>query len=114
MTCVMSKVAHKDSFSSAAEDPINRALIVYSGFGRSPFPRARTADLVAQFGDVAASDLKARILTLYLEMQFPLPDEGKRSKSVTERATEQLMLRHPELSEEGLKVLAWTYSFGLR
>jgi len=97
------------------EDPINRALAVYTGFGTSSFPRARTADLVAQFGAAAAADLRERILLLYLEMQFPLPDEGTRSrKSVTERATEQMRLRHPELTEEGLGVLAWAYAFGLR
>lgn len=112
----MSNFAHKDSFSAATvEDPINRALVVYTCFGKSPFPRARTGDLISQFGDAAAVDLRDRILALYLEMQFPLPDEGKRSKkSVTERATEQIRLRHPELTEEGLKALAWAYSFGLR
>lgn len=112
----MSRVAHSDSFSAAGvEDPINRALVVYTGFGKSSFPRARTGDLVSQFGDAAAGDLKDRILTLYLEMQFPLPDEGKRSKkSVTERATEQMRLRHPELTAEGLRALAWAFAFGLR
>lgn len=112
----MSKFAHKDTFSAATvEDPINRALVVYTGYGTSSFPRARSGDLVSQFGGAAAGDLKARILTLYLEMQFPLPDEGKRSKkSVTERATEQVRLRHPELTEEGLRALAWAYAFGLR
>lgn len=112
----MSKAAHRQSFQvEAAEDPINRALIVYTGFGKSPFPRARTGDLVTLFGDIAAADLKSRILVLYEEMQLPLPDEPKRSKkSVTERAIEQMRLRHPELGTDGLKALAWAYSFGLR
>lgn len=112
----MSKAAHKEAFTAAAvEDPVNRALVVYTGFGRSPFPRARTGDLVTLFGDVVAADLKARILLLYQDMQLPLPEEARRSrKSVTERATEQMRLRHPELDEDGLKALAWAYSFGLR
>jgi len=112
----MSKAAHKEAFSAAAiEDPISRALVVYTGFGKSPFPRARTGDLVTLFGEVAAADLKGRILGLFEEMLLPLPEEGKRSKkSVTERATEQMRLRHPELDDDGLKALAWTFSFGLR
>lgn len=112
----MSNAAHMQSFANAGiEDPINRALIVYTGFGKSPFPRARSGEVASLFGEVAAADLKARILALYVEMQFPLPDEGKRSKkSVTERAVEQIRLRHPELTEDGLKALAWAYSFGLR
>lgn len=112
----MSQVTLSDVFATAVvEDPINRALVVYTGFGKSSFPRARTGELAAQFGEAAAADLRDRILLLYLEMQFPLPDEGKRSrKSVTERAIEQMRLRHPELSQDGLNALAWAYAFGLR
>jgi hypothetical protein len=97
-------------------DPINRALVLYTSFGRSPFPRARLADVAAVYGDAAAAELKARIQQLYAELNQPVPDApGKRSrKSMTERAVEQLANQHPELDEEGLRVLAWTYSFGLR
>ena len=31
-------------------DPINEALILYTGFGNSPFPRAKTPSLVARYG----------------------------------------------------------------
>ena len=100
----------------AGADPINEAIVLYTGFGRSPFPRARTNDLVTRFGAEQGADLKQRIAALLEELQQqPLAAPEKRSKkSVTERAIEQLQPRHPELDDSGLKALAWTYSFGLR
>ena len=96
-------------------DPINEALIIYTGFGNSPFPRAKTPSLVARFGESQGVELKQRIVGLLEELQQPVEGLEKRSKkSMTERAIEQLSPKHPELDESGLKALAWTYSFGLR
>ena len=100
--------------ASAVADDINDALVIYTGFGKSPFPRARSADLVTRYGAAEGADLKARILALMEELGQPILDETRSKKSVTERAIEQLRPRHPELSETGLKALAWTFSFGLR
>jgi hypothetical protein len=96
-------------------DPINEALILYTGYGSSPFPRAKTPHLVARFGLTEGAELKQRIVGLLEELQQPVEGPEKRSrKSLTERAIEQLAPRHPELDELGLKALAWTYAFGLR
>jgi hypothetical protein len=96
-------------------DPINEALLIYTGYGSSSFPRARTPQLVSRFGETEGSELKQRILLLLEELQQPVPTDGKRSrKSVTEQAIEQLRPRHPELDESALKALAWTFAFGLR
>jgi hypothetical protein len=96
-------------------DPINEALILYTGFGSSPFPRAKTPQLVARFGEAEGAELRQRIVGLLEELQQPVEGLDRRSrKSLTERAIEQLSPRHPELDESGLKALAWTYSFGLR
>ena len=96
-------------------DPINEALVLYTGFGNSPFPRAKTPALSARFGDTAGAELKQRIVGLLEELQQPVEGLEKRTKkSMTERAIEQLSPKHPELDESGLKALAWTYSFGLR
>ena len=98
-----------------AADEINEALVIYTGLGKSSFPRARSNDLVARFGAERAAELKARVLSLMEELQQPLVEGDKRSRqSVTERAIEQLRQRHPELDEAGLKALSWTFSFGLR
>ena len=106
----------EDPRLAAASDPINQALVLYTGFGKAGFPRARMADVAAVFGTHEALVLKARILALYEELNQPLLElAGKGSrKSVTERATDQLARNHPELDVDGLKALAWTYSFGLR
>lgn len=96
-------------------DPINEALVLYTGFGSSPFPRAKTPNLVQRFGEAEGAELKLRILGLLEELQQPVESGEKRSrKSLTERAIEQLQPRHPELDDSGLRALAWTYSFGLR
>ena len=110
----MGKALLKESPVIDAADDINDALVIYTGFGKSPFPRARSADLVTRYGSELGADLKARILALMEELGQPILDEKRSKKSVTERAIEQLRPRHPELSETGLKALAWTFSFGLR
>ena len=110
----MGKALLKESPVMDAADDINDALVVYTGFGKSPFPRARSADLVTRYGADEGADLKARILALMEELGQPILDEKRSKKSVTERAIEQLRPRHPELDETGLKALAWTFSFGLR
>lgn len=98
----------------SAMDDINDAIVIYTGFGKSPFPRARSNDLVARFGAAEGAELKARILALMEELGQPILDEKRSKKSVTERAIEQLRPNHPELDDTGLKALAWTFSFGLR
>ena len=103
-----------ESAVTQAADDINEALVVYTGFGKSPFPRARSNDLVTRYGAADGAELKARILALMEELQQTVLDETRSKKSVTERAIEQLRPRHPELDETGLKALAWTFSFGLR
>lgn len=103
------------AYDFAMSDPINEALVLYTGYGSSPFPRAKTPHLVQRFGQDQASALKERILALLEELQQPVEGGEKRSRmSVTERAIEQLRPRHPELDESGLRALAWTFSFGLR
>lgn len=103
------------AFEQAMSDPINEALVLYTGFGTSPFPRAKTPQLTQRFGEAGGAELKQRILALLEELQQPIEGLDKRSKkSLTERAIEQLQPRHPELDDSGLKALAWTYSFGLR
>lgn len=103
------------AYEQAMSDPINEALVLYTGFGTSPFPRAKTPHLIQRFGTAQGTELKRRILDLLEELQQPVEGLDKRSKkSVTERAIEQLRPRHPELDESGVKALAWTYSFGLR
>jgi hypothetical protein len=99
----------------AASDPIGEAIVIYTGFGRSSFPRARGNDVALRFGAEAGAELKQRILLLLEELAQPVPPSEKRSrKSATEQAMEQFRPRHPELSDEALKALAWTFSFGMR
>lgn len=103
------------AYEQVMSDPINEALVLYTGFGTSPFPRAKTPHLVQRFGETQGTELKQRILGLLEELQQPVDGPEKRSKkSLTERAIEQLQPRHPEIDDSGLKALAWTYSFGLR
>lgn len=110
----MANLAFKESPVAEPVDVINEALVLYTGFGRSPFPRARTGDLIALYGEVEAIELKSRILMLMQELQETFVDEKRTRKSVTERAIEQIAPHHPELDESGLKALAWSFSFGLR
>jgi hypothetical protein len=96
-------------------DQISEAIVIYTGFGKSSFPRARGNDLVVRFGPTAGADLKQQILSLLEELAQPVDLPEKRSRrSVTEQAMESFRPRHPELNDEALKALAWTFSFGMR
>lgn len=98
-----------------AGDPINEAIVIYTGYGKSSFPRARGNDLIARFGAEEGGALKDRVLQLFEELQQPAALPEKRSrKSVTEQTMELFRPRHPELSDEAVKALAWTFSFGMR
>jgi hypothetical protein len=110
----MAKLALKESPVADPVDVINEALVLYTGYGKSPFPRARTNELMALYGETEAIELKSRILMLMEELQQTFVDEKRTRKSVTERAIEQIAPFHPELDESGLKALAWSFSFGLR
>lgn len=99
----------------AAGDPINEAIIIYTGYGKSSFPRARSNDLIVRFGSEEGGALKDRILQLFEELQQPAALPEKRSrKSVTEQTMELFRPRHPELGEDAVRALAWTFSFGMR
>lgn len=110
----MANLALKESPVAEPVDVINEALVLYTGFGKSPFPRARTNELIALFGEAEAIELKSRILMLMEELQQTFVDEKRTRKSVTERAIGQIAPLHPELDDSGLKALAWSFSFGLR
>jgi len=110
----MAKLALKESPVADPVDVINEALVLYTGYGKSPFPRAWTNELMALYGETEAIELKSRILMLMEELQQTFVDEKRTRKSVTERAIEQIAPFHPELDESGLKALAWSFSFGLR
>ncbi len=107
--------SRSEALPTAAADPINEAVAIYTAFGKSPFPRARSNDLIVQYGPERGAELKLRIVALLEDLQQSMPTGEKRSrKSVTEQAIEQFRPRHPELDESALKALAWTFSFGMR
>lgn len=101
--------------SAVSADQISEAIVIYTGFGKSSFPRARGNDLVVRFGAEAGAELKQQILSLLEELAQPVDLPEKRSRrSVTEQAMASFRPRHPQLSEEAFKALAWTFSFGMR
>jgi hypothetical protein len=101
--------------SAVSADQISEAIVIYTGFGKSSFPRARGNDLVLRFGPDAGAELKQEILSLLEELAQPADLPEKRSRrSVTEQAMASFRPRHPQLSEEAFKALAWTFSFGMR
>jgi hypothetical protein len=113
---MMQAVAAID-FAAGAEpnDDLAEALAVYLDYGRSRFPRARTAALVERFGPEDATRLKQRIQDLQDEMRVPLHEEDRRTRRTeTERACERLRRRHPELSAPAVAALGWAYAFGQR
>ena len=101
--------------TAASADQISEAIVIYTGFGKSSFPRARGNDPVVRSGAEAGAELKQQILSLLEELAQPVDMPEKRSRrSMTEIAIDSFRPRHPELDEQALKALAWTFSFGMR
>ena len=90
---------------------ISSAIIVFVGKGLSPFPIPSRNRVLEVFGPALGPDLNKVIDALsdeFYEVE-PLPDETV--IEATERATSTFVSHHPEISEDAVKALRWSYSY---
>ncbi|GAA2884674.1 hypothetical protein [Microbacterium esteraromaticum] len=97
-----------------AGDTLSRAIVEYLAKGRSAFPKADEAAVVALAGAEAA-DVLARVRAIVDEMMAIEVDwsvstlaEGGR------KAHAQMADRHPELSDDALAALYWAFTYNAR
>ncbi|GAA4637784.1 hypothetical protein GCM10023196_093000 [Actinoallomurus vinaceus] len=86
-------------------------MIVYLSVGRSPFPHADPEHLAEIFGDEAerllpyVKELSSEIMTIEIDWSTHTLD------SATEMAMTQMRKRHPELSDEAIEALGWSFGY---
>lgn len=89
----------------------SRAVIVYMGVGRTPFPKCDPEDLSEVFGEEAKT-LLPYVKGLCDEIWSIEVDWSTHTlDSATEMATAEMCARHPELSDEAIEALGWGFSY---
>jgi hypothetical protein len=87
----------------------SQALVVYLGKGTSPYPKPDPQALVDRFGDQGL-DLLSYCQKVLNELYGVVPDWSVEDlATASARAVATVRARHPELSQDALDVLLWSY-----
>jgi hypothetical protein len=91
---------------------INKALILYIGYGITSYPKEDNARLVAEFGPELAPVLEIQVKSLLEELDQIKPDWNTHTLiSAAKSAADELRRRHSELNEQSSKALEWIFSW---
>jgi hypothetical protein len=90
-------------------DPLAKALKLYTGGGASVFPQQNADKVLAKFG----LEIAQRVDLLVTELGMLQPDWTLHHSlaAATDWATAEMKSRHPDLHQEALKALGWSFSF---
>lgn len=90
-------------------DPLAKALKLYTGGGAAAFPQQNAGKVLARFGP----EIAQRAAALVTELATLQPDWAQHHslEAATGWATSEMKSRHPDLHEEALEVLGWSFSF---
>jgi hypothetical protein len=99
---------------AASEDParISRALVVWIGKGESAWPDHDDARLIRNFGADDAAELLPALRAI--EDEFFESDARDRVADLGEMAraaAAEFRDKHPEIAEDAIDALAWSYSY---
>jgi hypothetical protein len=90
-------------------DPLSTALRLYTGRGVSAHPRQ---DRAAVLGSAVCRPFLTEIEQLLDEVGELRPDwNGHSLASASEWAKAEIKARHPELADDALDTLAWSFSY---
>lgn len=93
-------------------DSLSQAIIAWTGWGQTPYPRrdeARVAECLGKDVAVALMPFVKR-----LENEFYASDAAHRGadlKALGDSAAAEFRVAHPELSSDAVDALAWCYIF---
>jgi len=94
---------------------LSGAIVAWSGWGVSPMPKRSDERVIAQFGTQAAQELLPVIRSL--EVDFYAPASEIRASDLDEMgkvASKRFREKHPGISEEIIKILAWCFNYDYR
>lgn len=96
-------------------DDLSDAVLMVIGFGSRSSPTRDYAVLEKTFGEDRARILAGQVQALLGEVDGIQVDWGTHDLASAGREVSRLMAsRHPQLSADALKALAWTFTFSMR
>lgn len=95
-------------------DPValSRAIVLWLGYGISAWPKRDASRLTAEFDQTTAALVLSRVREL--EAEFYRSDARLTMPSLKEmgdEAARDFRRNHPELLEDAIQALAWSYTF---
>jgi hypothetical protein len=91
---------------------INAAVPLYLGYGTASFPTENASRLVAEFGPETGSKLERQVKLLLEELNKIKADWSLQTLvSGSKWAVSELRQKHPELDDQAVAALEWTYSW---
>lgn len=94
---------------------ISDAVVVWTGFGEAPSPDRDLQRLVEHFGPEVATEVVPQLRAL--EDDFYASEAIHHIADLaeaTEAAASEFRERHPGLSEDAVRALAWCYSYDFK
>jgi hypothetical protein len=96
----------------AVDEARSEAVILLLGRGISPYPKRDPERLTQRFGEELGLDLVQYSEAVLAELYAEPPDWSTDDlKSATENAVQRIRSGHPELSDEALSALGWSFSW---
>lgn len=100
---------------AAADPELSEAVILVLGFRTRSSPTEDYSALARQFGEARARDLASRVGVLLKELASVEVDWSRHTlASGGDEVRAHMATRHPELTQEALKALRWTFTFSWR
>jgi hypothetical protein len=98
----------------AVDQQRSEAVILFLGKGLNPWLKRKPERLTERFGEEIGLDLVQYVQTVLDELYGVQPDwsgGGDDLVSGTNKAVDRVRENHPELSEEALAALGWSFSY---
>jgi hypothetical protein len=90
----------------------SEAIVLYLGRGMAPYPKRDPERLITRFGGSEGLDLVTYAEEVLREMYEVSPDWASEDlPAATRRAVRRVAEGHPDLSEEALDALRWSYGW---
>lgn len=98
--------------SGVDPDVVSQAVVAWTGYGDTSRPARDEARVVAALG----ADVAANVMPSVLELENHLYESDARHVAadlprMAELAAADFARKHPEISDEAAKALAWCYSY---
>ena len=97
------------------DELLTRAIVVWTGWGRSPSPARNEDAVLAAFGSEQGLDLLPRVRALEDEFyDSNASNEAPDLVTMGMQAAAEFSEKHPEVGEEGVRAFAWCYTYDFK